>query len=221
MIRAAVFLAAIPAISFSPSYAQFQCSSDSFSVTSEQDLAPQICAMAADARAELSTCGIDLDHSIEIEIVNALPIGCVGQYHCDEARITLLSMDAMQRQLEEGHPFSTVEPAAYFYSVLVHEIAHASMDGMPCPFSSCVSGQEYVAYAMQMRSLTIEARQQLLTRPDFNRPIETEEINPIIAQLAPDIFMQKAWLHFSQQEDPCGFIGQVVSGDFLFDNAFQ
>lgn len=221
MIRAAVIHAGILATSLSPSYAQFQCPSDNFSVTSAHDLGHQICGMAADALAELSTCGIDLDHSIEIEIVNALPTGCVGQYHCDDARISLLSMDAMQHQLEENHPFSTIEPAAYFYSVLVHEIAHASMDGMPCPLSNCFASQEYVAYAMQMRSLTIEARQRLLTRPDFNRPIEAEEINPIIAQMAPDIFMQKAWLHLSQQEDPCGFISQVVSGDFLFDNAFQ
>lgn len=39
---------------------------------------------------------------------------------------------------------------AFFESVILHELAHAALDDMPCSFPSCIVGQEYIAYAMQI-----------------------------------------------------------------------
>ncbi len=201
-----------------PGLAQIACPEVAFSITAEPELAPQMCAIAADALDSLSTCNIDLDRPLHIEIVESLPTGCLGEYHCGQDRITLLSPEAVSRELNDDHPLRRIDAETYLTSILVHELAHAALESMPCPFASCVASQEYVAYAMQMRSLPAQARFALLTRPTLNRTIMDDEINPIIAQMAPDLFMQKAWLHFSQQEDPCGFIQQIAEGAFLFDH---
>ncbi|MBO6676148.1 MAG: hypothetical protein JJ908_13830 [Rhizobiales bacterium] len=202
-----------------PGVAQITCPDGVFSIAAEPELAPQMCAIASDAREGLLTCGIELDRPLQIEMVEDLPTGCIGEYHCDQDRITLLSPQAVRNELgDDHHPLRQIDPETYLASVLVHELVHAALESMPCPFISCVASQEYVAYAMQMRSLPPNARSALLTRPSLDRTITDEEINPIIAQMAPDLFMQKAWLHFSQQEDPCGFVQRIAAGAFLFDH---
>lgn len=200
-----------------PGLAQMTCPDGAFSISAEPDLATQMCVIAADARDSLSTCGIDLDRPLLIEMVENLPTGCIGEYHCGQDRITLLSPQAVSGELNDDHPLRQIDVETYLASVLVHELVHAALESMPCPFTSCVASQEYVAYAMQMHSLPEDARSTVLTRPELDRTITDDEINPIILQMAPDLFMQKAWLHFSQQEDPCGFIRQIAAGAFLFD----
>ena len=217
MIRTAPFLIASIWLAAVPSFARLQCSEPGISVVGDRADAPHICELASRAIAELATCSVPLDRPILIEIFDTLPDGRIGQYHPGEDRIDLLSPGAAQAGLETGAPMSLLDPDAFQYSILVHELTHAALDDMPCPFPSCYATQEYVAYAMQMRSLSADARATLLTRPEFNRPIAADEINQPVVLFAPDVFMQKAWLHFSQQADPCGFIAEVASWQYLFD----
>ena len=220
MTRLTIFLAVALWFSATQADAQFPCPAGGVSVIADPDpdAALELCDLTARAIDELAACSVPLQRTIQIEIVDTLPDGCVGQYYCGEDRIELLSRDAAQRILDPDGAFSSIDPDAYFYSILVHELTHAALDGMPCPVSDCIASQEYVAYAMQMRSYSPEARAAVLTRPDFDRPIAAEEINPFIVLMAPEVFIQKVWRHFSQQDDPCSFIGEVVSGAFLFDH---
>ena len=154
---AAVWLAA------TPTFARLQCSETDIAVLADPEAAPSICRMASSAIAELATCSISLDRPILIEIVDALPAGCIGQYHCGEDRIEVLSPTEAHADLKAENPMSGIDPDAFYYSILVHELAHAALEELPCPFADCYATQEYVAYAMQMRSLSEEARATLLT----------------------------------------------------------
>ncbi len=201
-----------------PVLAQTTCPSGRFTIGGQVDDSTQLCAIAERASDELATCNLPINRPINIEIVDSLPDGCVAEYHCEDDAITVLSPDSVEQQLSGDHPLRQIDPQDYLYSIVVHELAHAALDGMPCPFTSCVATQEFVAYSMQLRSLTPQDRDLFLTRPDFNRPIAAEEINAIIVQMAPDVFLQKSWWYLEQQEDPCGFVGAIAEGAFLFDN---
>ena len=220
MAKLTLLLAAAIGVVATQSTAQFECPASTISVIADPNVAPLICDLASRGIAELSACSLPLNRVLQIEIVETLPHGCVGQYHCGQDRIELLSQEAAQHYRGADFPFSQIDPDVYFYSVLVHELTHAALEDMPCRFTRCFATQEYVAYAMQMRSLPAEARATLLTRPEFNRPIDAYEINKMIVLMAPGVFLQKAWWHFIQQDDPCAFIGQVVSGAVSFDREY-
>ncbi len=217
MVRATLLLMVGFSLAATPSIPELQCPRSRFSVISDPADALKICEMASGAVAQLATCSVLIDRPVVIEVVDRLPEGYIGQYHHGKYRIDLLSPRAAQVYLETKNPMTVRHRDAFYQSIIVHELTHAALDDMPCPISGCYATQEYVAYAMQMRSLSPEARATFLTRPEFNRPISANEINEPIALFAPDVFMQKAWLHFSQQEDPCGFIGQIASGKIFFD----
>lgn len=221
MSRLKLCIAALLSLTAAPVLGDVDCPNIDVSVMGDPDATPRLCELTSRAIDELGACSLPIGGTVQIDLVDALPQGCVGQYHCGEGRIELLERDTLQRSLDPNGPFSAIDPEEYFYSILVHELAHAALETMDCPFESCLATQEYVAFAMQMQSYSPQARATVLTRPDFDRPITTDEINPFILLMAPDVFIQKVWRHFSQQEDPCDFIGEIMSGDFLFDHALQ
>ena len=189
MVRATLLLMVGFSLAATPSIPELQCPRSRFSVISDPADALKICEMASGAVAQLATCSVLIDRPVVIEVVDRLPEGYIGQYHHGKYRIDLLSPRAAQVYLETKNPMTVRHRDAFYQSIIVHELTHAALDDMPCPISGCYATQEYVAYA----------------------------INEPIALFAPDVFMQKAWLHFSQQEDPCGFIGQIASGKIFFD----
>jgi len=99
----------------------------------------------------------------------------------------------------------------------VHELTHAASDVVPRPFENCVATDEYIAYAMQVMSLTPEARAVFEARTRYDRKISRDELSPMILYMAPDLFTRKAWNHFSQRDDPCGFIRQLADKTILLD----
>ena len=100
----------------------------------------------------------------------------------------------------------------------MHELTHAAIEDAPCPFAACLVGNEYVAYVMQIMSLTPGQRRRLEGRTDLvGRRISRDELTSIMYFMAPDRFAVKAWMHFTQRDDPCGFLGQVVDGTVMLD----
>ncbi|AHM04755.1 hypothetical protein roselon_02430 [Roseibacterium elongatum DSM 19469] len=184
--------------------------------------APVICDIVAAGRREIAQCGgLDLSRPIEIAINPDLGLHCVGQYHCGENRIELLPPDTYLEgtAMSANSAFATIAPDAYFASIIRHELAHAAMDTMmDCPFEHCLVGQEYVAYTLQIEFLPGPERDAFLAGlPEVTRPVSRDELTPMTLFMAPGIFAQKAWLHFSARPDPCGFLGQVARGTVLLD----
>lgn len=105
----------------------------------------------------------------------------------------------------------------FFKSIAVHELAHAATENMPCPFEACIVGNEYVAYVMQIMSLSPSAQRRFTEQADPGRPIQRDELNLIMYLMAPDVFANKAWMHFTQRDNPCSFAGQIVNGTVLLD----
>ncbi|SFO27327.1 hypothetical protein SAMN04487859_12217 [Roseovarius lutimaris] len=176
------------------------------------------CDAAAHAKTLFESCNIPaITRPLRISVVEDLKPNCFGQYHCGEDRIELLAPPAMQARLSPDSAYGELSNDAFFKSIAVHELTHSALDDMPCPFKACLVAHEYIAYVMQAMSLSPEAQRQFVKGVDLERKVSRDELNPFIYFMAPDLFARKAWLHFSQRDDPCGFVGQIVDGAVLLD----
>jgi hypothetical protein len=123
----------------------------------------------------------------------------------------------MEPRRTPGGAFTFLGRDDYYQSVIVHELAHVAFDDVPCPFEACMASNEYVAYAMQVMSLSPAAQGQFASNSGLNRHVSRDKLSAIILLMAPGRFAQKVWAHLSQQNDPCAFIGQIMEGTILLD----
>ena len=183
--------------------------------------ADMTCKAVARAEALFSKCNMPaFETSLEVTIVNELDPNCVALYHCGERRIEVLEPPLMEARRSSEGAFALLPIEDYFQSVIVHELAHASFDDVPCPFENCVVANEYVAYSMQVMALTPEARSAFTARSGIERQITRDELSLPILYLAPGRFAQKAWAHLSQRTDPCGYVGEIMEGSVLLDRDY-
>lgn len=177
------------------------------------------CEAVAQARTLFESCNIPpITRPLKIELIDEIDTGCFGQYHCGEDWIELLTPSAMVAHRLSDGIYADLPVDRFFQSIAVHELTHAAIDGSPCPFPTCLVRGEYVAYVMQMMSLTPEQRRHIEERADLiGRRISRDELNSVMYFMAPDRFAVKSWMHFTQRDDPCGFLGQIVDGTVLLD----
>lgn len=167
----------------------------------------------------MGACGLALTRPISIELDADLGASCVGVYHCDEDRISLLPPDRLALALPDSTLFAPIDVMAYFDSIIVHELAHAAYDEVPCPFEKpCVATSEYLAYALQIESLSDADRSAIGLGVVPQVPIARDEITAVLAGWSAPRFAVKAWTHLKQRPDACAYIGMLAAGDLQFDN---
>ena len=176
------------------------------------------CDAVERALIQFENCNIPpLEGPLYIEIVDRLEAGCVGQYHCGKGSIKVLEPSVMGALHAPDSPFAFLPNEAYFQSIVVHELTHAAIADLPCPFETCVVAQEYLAYTMQVMSLAPDFQAAYSAEAGVDTHISRDELSIAILFMAPQIFAQKAWGHLSQREDPCAYLGQIVDGTVLLD----
>jgi hypothetical protein len=183
------------------------------------DSAALICNIATRATDDLASCNLTVPAQVTIAVIPELMDHCRGMYHCGKGRIEILAPDAYAplRAEEQSSAFASVSDGAFFESVIRHELAHAALDSMPCPFASCHVGEEYVAYTMQIRFLPeadLIAFEKEIPR---DGPVSRDMLSWVMLMMAPETFARRAWRHLEAQDDPCGFIGQIARGEVLLD----
>lgn len=178
----------------------------------------KVCEAVRAAETLFQSCQLrNTPSGLRVELVEDLKDGCIALYHCAENWIEILSPDAMEKQRLPGGAFAGLGNDDFFRSVVIHELSHAVFDDIPCPFEDCVAAVEYVAYALQVMSLTPEQQKAFEERADLDRKISRDELNATYLYIAPNKFAQKAWIHLNQRGDPCAFLGQVIDGTIQFD----
>ena len=197
-----------------------ECADPRFAIVSDDDaLAQQVCTLATEAAEKLAACNVPLAETrrIRIELVTEMPEKCLGLYHCGENQIEIPVPDVMQSMRLHDSSLSHVSNEAFFQSVLVHELAHAAFDEMPCPFESCITSSEYIAYNMQVMSLPADDISTFESGLDMAKKIPRDSLNPVILFMKPDTFMSWAWIHLNQRPDACAYIGDVMAGRIRMD----
>ncbi|WP_444967485.1 DUF6639 family protein [Roseovarius pacificus] len=182
-------------------------------------LAEQTCRAAIRTLPLLAECGVVLSQPQNIEIIEAMQgsPGCMGIYHCGENSIEVLSPRAMKSLRRDESAFSSIPTPIYFESVLAHELAHAAYDAVPCPFTNCLVTSEYVAYAMQVYSLPLPEQRLFEADVAMENMVSRYEISSIGLFMAPDKFARNVWAHFSQREDGCTYVSDMMAANFYLD----
>lgn len=177
------------------------------------------CEAAARAKALFAGCNIPpLSRPVNIELIEENDANCFGLFHCGEDRIEVLTPSAMAAKRRDDSFFADLPIDRFFQSIIVHELTHAAIEDAPCPFAFCLARDEYVANVMQMMSLTPEQRHHVEELTDLvGRRISRDELSATMYFMAPDRFAVKSWMHFTQRDDPCGFLGHIVDGTVLLD----
>ena len=195
------------------------CEGTNISINTRNAAFAELTCEAVDkANALFAQCNVPpVTAPLKIEIVEDIPDGCVALYHCGERWIEILEPPLLEARRVPGDAFAFLKNEDYYQSVIAHELAHVAFDDVPCPYDVCMAGNEYVAYAMQVMSLSPAAQDEFVSGSDLARRVSRDELSVIMLFMAPDRFAQKVWAHLSQQEDPCAFIGQIMDGSVLLD----
>lgn len=199
--------------------APLSCPDPTFTVTADDPaVATRACTAAGHAQSTLATCGFTIDRPVAIAIKDKLSTeNCLGIYHCGEDRIEVLAPTALSHHVKDG-PFAALDRAAYWASVIVHEIAHAAYDRVKCPFSACVGTAEYFAYTTQIASLP-DPEQRIFERlTAVEGKVSRDRISGIVAMMAPDRFAGLAWAHLNQRPDRCDYLRLIMDGRIYFDS---
>jgi len=193
--------------------AEYPCPDTRFRVISEEEVqARGICAAAARAASVLAACNVPLERPILIEVTDEFNETCLGLYHCGKDRIEILAPAEMQHRRAPGSDLAFVPIDSFFTAILTHELAHAAFDATPCPFETCLTESEYVAYTMQIMSLPDKLRSRYEAGIDMTAPVSRDSVNAVTLFMAPDTFMRRAWVHLNQRPDVCAYIRDVMEG---------
>ena len=195
------------------------CESENVTVSFQlEEHAELVCKGVRKAKVLFENCGMpSLSTPLRIDVVEDLIGDCLGQNHCGGNLIEIISPAVMQGRGEPDGVFAHLSSGKYFQSVLIHELAHAATDGMPCPFDFCHVGPEYVAYSMQVMSLSREEQMLFEQSIDMDHLISVEHLHSLVLFMAPDVFTQRVWAHLKQREAPCEFLGQLINGEVIID----
>lgn len=181
-------------------------------------VAERVCRVATRAVPGLAQCGLPVTRMVTIRVVeDGLGDGCVGLYHCGADLIEVLAPARLEAQRGQDGLFGAVPTDRFFDSIVVHELAHAAHDALPCPAGICLATSEYLAYNSQIMALSAEDRSVLMASIDMERTVSHDELNASILFFKPDAFAARAWAHLNQREDPCTYLRHVAEGDFTFD----
>lgn len=198
--------------------AQTDCPGTGVTTQADGALGSRVCSIARRTKANLAACGLPPPGQVEVTLRDTLPKGCVGNFDCETETIEILNPVALDRVRVDSGAWAEVETPAYFDSILTHELTHAALRDLPCPFSGCRLNQEYVAYAMQIRSLPPEARAAFGRRSNITGKVSRDALNEMMLHLAPDRFAQKVWAHLGQRPDACAYLKQLAEGVILLDS---
>ncbi len=181
------------------------------------ELQERVCESTRRAIVFLRECNIVVSEHIWIDVLDTLPENYFGLYHNGKKQINLLSPDDTGAMRKPDSAFFDIPVEQFFDSIVVHELTHAAFDKVPCHASTCLATAEYVAYTMQIMSLSPANKKIFEAHMDMGTRVTRDEINAIILMLAPDRFTQRAWAHLSQRENSCDYIGLIMQGNISFD----
>jgi hypothetical protein len=181
-----------------------------------------ICDAVAQSRKLLEPCGIVQTQPITFEIVGQMDEkheACVAYFDCDTDKLTLLAPFALASSGEVISIFRGLSDDEYFSSVIVHETTHAlvhqSHDGK---FSRVA--HEYLAYALQIASLSEEGRFSVLRALQFPETKSLDGVDEIALLFGPSQFAVRSYQHFSRPENGCSFIDCIIDPDPEVPEAF-
>jgi hypothetical protein len=137
--------------------------------------AAQIWAAARMAEDLLSDCHLPLRRPVTFEVrpeIAGPADHCAGLYACGSDRILVIPPDGVAGVMPPESAFAPLAPYVYYDGLIVHELAHALMDQAECALPRREADREYVAYALQIASLSPADRARVTAYRQFRKPVD-------------------------------------------------
>lgn len=181
------------------------------------DMAPRVCSVAAEAVARLESLGLTLDTDIEIGLTDQItdaPSACVALYDSALKRLEVLTPECLAEAHGGLGSFHDLPADVFFDSLVVHELTHVFLDETGAELNR--TAHEYLAYAMQLDSLSDADRALVLGQTRVREPVEIEDFDELLLAFHPLRFAVMAWKHFDAAPDKRQLVAEILSGELEF-----
>lgn len=175
-----------------------------------------VCRAAEQVSSVLSVCGFGVLDRIPVQVVEVLPAECpshaLGYFDARDATVTIPTYAACVALAGPEGRFGTPVTPALYESLIAHELVHAIVwqhQGQPAMGRA---GQEYLAYAIQLVTMSPALRARILARYPQADPVRLDELSETYLDFAPGRFAVKSYLNFVAQRDRCALIEDLMEG---------
>ena len=93
------------------------------------------------------------------------------------------------------------------HDAVAHAVIHQNLGGQKLPFAA----HEYLAYAVQLSTLSAPNRERILARFPGAAFTELEQVSEIVLGLDPDRFAVKAYQHFRKLDDQDAVLRRLLA----------
>jgi hypothetical protein len=138
-----------------------------------------------------------------------------GLFHPKDGEV-LVGQEASISALAEGTPYSKLRPRDLQESLIVHEIVHAVMHQNLKWQPTSYAVYEYPAYALQIESLTLHAREAFLGAVPNRAGPGHLLFNDMVLFGNPFFFAASAYEHFKATGNGCAHLNALLYGEVDF-----
>lgn len=182
-----------------------------------------VCAAARQAAHMLNQCGFETSSQIRIEIVENPGSLCgtpaYGTYDPSSSTVRIASLPACLALIPGGSAYLRLAPRLAYQSFVVHEMTHAFVSNLTRASPLSRVAHEYIAYVVQIKSMTADDRLRFLSKPSSKQAIDIWHLNELSYFLNPEQFAALAFQHFEQQSDGCEFLQRIIRREVQFPDA--
>ncbi len=182
-----------------------------------------VCRAATIATKLLSRCGIERNLDLGVTLIDEVRHPCgvavLGQYLTKQDMIELTTFSGCVDALAPDNAYRQLPQREAWRSLAVHEITHGIVSRAARAKDLAPMAQEYVAYAIQISSLSADSRRKLLEAMPGRAPSDTTSFNELYHAIDPLRFGVNAYRHYSAMPDGCAFLNQLMRGEIEFPSS--
>lgn len=199
-----------------PALAETMCDGAQISVSAANEAtSAYVCEASRNIIERLELCGLPIISPVSVEITEDRPSNddlCLGVYHCGKGQIEIVDPKVMPELVGEENPYFGIDFRELFALLLGHELVHAAVDQANGAENISLIEDEYIAYAISLDVLPRTTRSVLISQRNLKLPVSRLVLDEIIYGLDPTSFGLLAWLHFSQPDNGCEFVSNLIDG---------
>lgn len=148
------------------------CESYDVSIEStDPALAVRACKTLERSKTQFENCHLKAPETFQLRMVidaDSDKMPCLALFHCDDNLIKILPPSSLRELLDVENAFYYVPPTELFESLVVHEFTHALVYESKGGPGRTFAEDEYIAYALQLASMSPNSRMSLLGRRHEN-----------------------------------------------------
>jgi hypothetical protein len=177
------------------------------------------CSAARQAVDLVGRCSIFLRRSLRVHLLPHVrhPFGGPILGFFDAKRETVfVTQPASVPALINGTPYAELPPAAFYSSVIVHEVVHGILHQNLARPATSHAAYEYPAYALQIESLPQDVRERFLSTFEPQESERPPLFSDSILFFDPYFFAARAYEHFNGSEEGCDNLHGLMQGEVDF-----